>query len=565
MVQAFTPFLKKNNFISSGDQITDSVFGLDSLGVAGTNLNEVDAGAFKNLVQPATSIINQAKEKEEEVETKKNLIDLSAIDQAKLIAEGAYAGQTGSEPDWGVASLLYFSKMAEEASKPGATALGAAGSAATAPAAYLMQKEKQKADQKNKQASLIASLVPSLQAAKLKAKPKELPYVDTQGNVTYYNATQFANLAPNVKNTLIPYKDKNAESTKVYENTSEVNIVLGDKTIKPKGKMRLSEKDLAILSPEVSGNLIAFKKEASVTERDRTKLIEFGYRLKKGEELSAPEKTEYGILYQNAFEGKPTTEIINDQEVTKMVGGIDLSILKNLPVPEGYDVNKILKKKTREFKPAQIKSTGYGIRLFTTDGIVNELISEGFRPTLQDMLKNHKSVRAGTGTKLLSSDARKYYAATSNFISALLREESGAAIAPSEYVNALYEYFPQIGDDANAIQYKKGLRETVIKTFVGAGGDAFKILHPDVVPFLTTEVDGKSFNKPNTIGYSKYRNQIVAETEGVIYKNTIKNKTVDELKTMIGASNASDLLADYQLDVIKELLELKLGEIDPNE
>jgi hypothetical protein len=78
-----------------------------------------------------------------------------------------------------------------------------------------------------------------------------------------------------------------------------VNIVLGDKTIKPKGKMRLSEKDLAILSPEVSGNLIAFKKEASVTERDRTKLIEFGYRLKKGEELSAPEKTEYGILYQN--------------------------------------------------------------------------------------------------------------------------------------------------------------------------------------------------------------------------------------------------------------------------
>ena len=110
MVQAFTPFLKNSEFTSSGNQITDSVFGLDSLGVAGTNLNEVDAGAFKNLVQPATSIINQAKEKEEEVETKKNLIDLSAIDQAKLIAEGAYAGQTGSEPDWGVASLLYFSK-----------------------------------------------------------------------------------------------------------------------------------------------------------------------------------------------------------------------------------------------------------------------------------------------------------------------------------------------------------------------------------------------------------------------------------------------------------------------
>jgi hypothetical protein len=562
MVQAFTPFLKNSEFISSGDQITDSVFGLDSLGVAGTNLNEVDAGAFKNLVPPAPSIINQAKEKEEEVETKKNLIDLSAIDQAKLIAEGAYAGQTGSEPDWGVASLLYFSKMAEEASKPGATALGAAGSAATAPAAYLMQKEKQKADQKNKQASLIASLVPSLQAAKLKAKPKELPYVDTQGNVTYYNATQFANLAPNVKNTLIPYKDKNAESTKVYENTSEVDIVLGDKTIKPKGKMRLSEKDLAILSPEVSGNLIAFKKEASVGERERAKLIKFGFDYKN---LNAPQKTEYGILYQEAVEGKPTTEFIDGKEVTRKMGGIDLRILKNLPVPEGYDVNKVLKSKTRDFKPNQIKSTAFGIRMFTTDGVINELLDDGYRPNLQDMVKNHKSVVAGTGTTLQSPQARSYYAATSNFISALLREESGAAIGEGEYQRRVRELFPQIGDDANTIQLKKQLREREIQTFVKAGGDAFTVFHPDAKEFLTTKVGDKTYDKLNSKGFYKYIQEQTALTDGIIYKTKIQDKTAEELKAMIGSSDASSLLADYQLDVIAELIELKLGENDPNE
>ena len=562
MAEAFTPFLKKPEFTSSGNQITDSVFGLDSLGVAGTNLNEVDAGAFKNLVPPATSIINQAKEKEEEVETKKNLIDLSAIDQAKLIAEGAYAGQTGSEPDWGVASLLYFSKMAEEASKPGATALGAAGSAATAPAAYLMQKEKQKADQKNKQASLIASLVPSLQAAKLKAKPKELPYVDTQGNVTYYNATQFANLAPNVKNTLIPYKDKNAESTKVYENTSEVDIVLGDKTIKPKGKMRLSEKDLAILSPEVSGNLIAFKKEASVGERERAKLIKFGFDYKN---LDAQQKTEYGILYQEAFEGKPTTEFIDGKEVTRKMGGIDLRILKNLPVPEGYDVNKVLKSKTRDFKPNQIKSTAFGIRMFTTDGVINELLDDGYRPNLQDMVKNHKSVVAGTGTTLQSPQARSYYAATSNFISALLREESGAAIGEGEYQRRVRELFPQIGDDANTIQLKKQLREREIQTFVKAGGDAFTVFHPDAKEFLTTKVGDKTYDKLNSKGFYKYIQEQTALTDGIIYKTKIQDKTAEELKAMIGSSDASSLLADYQLDVIAELIELKLGENDPNE
>jgi hypothetical protein len=565
MVEPFakTPFVNTNiNNQTTGNPIRDSIFGFNNLGVSETNIDQVDAGAFKNLVPPAPSIINQAEEKEEKIETKKNLTDLSAIDQAKVIAEGAYAGQTGSEPDWAVASLLYFSKMAEEASKPGATALGAAGAAATAPAAYLMQKEKQKADQKNKQASLIATLVPTLQAAKLKAKPKEFPYVDTEGNVTYYNATQFANLDPSVKNSLVPYKKEKAESTKVYENTSEIDITIDGKIIKPKGKMRLTESDLAKLTPDISGNLIAFKKEPSAGERDRSKLIEFGYNYAN---LTDKQKTEYSILYQQAVEGKPTTVMEDGKEITKKMGGIDLRILKNLPVPEGYDVNKILKSKTRDFKPNQIKSTAFGIRMFTTDGIINELLDEGYRPNLQDMLKNHKSVIAGTGTTLQSAEARKYYAATSNFISALLREESGAAIGEGEYLRRVRELFPQIGDDANTIQLKKQLREREIQTFVKAGGDAFTVFHPDTKEFLTTKVDGKTYNKLNTKGFAKYLEEQTAITDGVIYKSKIKNKTVDELKAMIGNRNASSLFADYQLDVISELLEEKLGEIDPNE
>jgi len=561
MVEPFakTPFVNTNiNNQTTGNPIRDSIFGFNNLGVSETNIDDVDAGAFKNLVPPAPSIINQA----EKIETKKNLTDLSAIDQAKVIAEGAYAGQTGSEPDWGVASLLYFSKMAEEASKPGATALGAAGAAATAPAAYLMQKEKQKADQKNKQASLIAALVPTLQAAKLKVKPKELPYVDTDGNVTYYNATQFANLEPSVKNSLVPYKKEKAESTKVYENTSEIDITIDGKIIKPKGKMRLTESDLAKLTPDISGNLIAFKKEPSAGERDRSKLIEFGYDYAN---LNEKQKTEYSILYQQAVEGKPTTEFIDGKEVTKKMGGIDLRILKNLPVPEGYDVNKVLKSKTRDFKPNQVKSTGFGIRMFTTDGIINQLLDDGYRPNLQDMLKNHKSVVAGTGTTLQSTEARQYYAATSNFISALLREESGAAIGEGEYQRRVRELFPQIGDDANTIQLKKQLREREIQTFVKAGGDAFTVFHPDTKDYLSTTVDGKKYDKINTKGFANYLKEQTALTDGIIYKSKIKDKTIDELKAMIGASNASSLLADYQLDVINELLELKLGESEPNE
>ena len=115
-------------------------------GVSGTDLSKETAGALPKEAPTKTATTSQ----------------VNPLDYAKQIAEGAFAGQTGSEPDWGVASLLYFSKLAENASKPGATFLGAAGSAGTAPAAYLMQKEKEKADLETKKASLVASLIPSI-------------------------------------------------------------------------------------------------------------------------------------------------------------------------------------------------------------------------------------------------------------------------------------------------------------------------------------------------------------------------------------------------------------------
>mgnify|MGYP003117617138 FL=1 len=72
-------------------------------------------------------------------------------------------------------SFLFFSKMAEEASKPGSTALGAAGAAATSPASYLMQRRKA---EREAEASIPTT---ALSLAKL-LKPDA-------GSVTYRPAT----------------------------------------------------------------------------------------------------------------------------------------------------------------------------------------------------------------------------------------------------------------------------------------------------------------------------------------------------------------------------------------
>ena len=92
-----------------------------TFGASLTNLNQLDAGALQNI-------------------TKSLLPEREPIDPALL-------------------SFLYFSNMAAEASKPGATALGAAGSAAALPAQYLLEDRKLQAADDKARASLGASVL----------------------------------------------------------------------------------------------------------------------------------------------------------------------------------------------------------------------------------------------------------------------------------------------------------------------------------------------------------------------------------------------------------------------
>ena len=151
MVEPFakTPFVNTNiNNQTTGNPIRDSIFGFNNLGVSGTDIDQVDAGAFANLQK-----------------TPKPTTTDGIIKQAQTIADKAYGDSTAGDIDWGVASLLYFSKMAENASKPGATALGSAASAFTTPAAYIMQKDKEKQALEAKKGATVASLIPSLVTA----------------------------------------------------------------------------------------------------------------------------------------------------------------------------------------------------------------------------------------------------------------------------------------------------------------------------------------------------------------------------------------------------------------
>lgn len=73
-----------------------------------------------------------------------------------------------------------------------------------------------------------------------------------------------------------------------------------------------------------------------------------------------------------------------------------------------------------------------------------------------------------------SGDFRQYMQSSRNFINAILRRESGAAISASEFENAYKQYLPRPGDNETTLQQKRANRALIIKSLAEHAGSAYK-------------------------------------------------------------------------------------------
>lgn len=76
----------------------------------------------------------------------------------------------------------------------------------------------------------------------------------------------------------------------------------------------------------------------------------------------------------------------------------------------------------------------------------------------------------------LSPEQQQNQQARRNFISAVLRKESGAAISPQEYINEEKKYFPQLGDSEAVIKQKQEARQSAIKSLEIQAGPGAKFI-----------------------------------------------------------------------------------------
>ena len=101
----------------------------------------------------------------------------------------------------------------------------------------------------------------------------------------------------------------------------------------------------------------------------------------------------------------------------------------------------------------QSKAAGYAQRLQQASQVIDS-IEDQFTGVGSLVGQNLPQILKGEDRLLLEQ-------AQANFINAVLRRESGAAIAPSEFESAKKQYFPQPGDTPAVLAQKKQNRETV--------------------------------------------------------------------------------------------------------
>jgi hypothetical protein len=161
--------------------------------------------------------------------------------------------------------------------------------------------------------------------------------------------------------------------------------------------------------------------------------------------------------------------------------------------PKAYDqrmakAREEADKAAREAEKPQVKNegqglaTGFGMRMKESNAILNAMEDKGIintgatRSVVSGILGAIPAIggqleeKTSAAMNVLPSwaggpnaEQQQVEQARRNFITAVLRKESGAVISPQEFYAEEKKYFPQLGDEAPVIQQKRAARDIAIR------------------------------------------------------------------------------------------------------
>lgn len=135
----------------------------------------------------------------------------------------------------------------------------------------------------------------------------------------------------------------------------------------------------------------------------------------------------------------------------------------------------IARQNAKPLTEVQGKAAMFGARAAEADKILNQLEGKYSRTALAtktglDNTWGIGGILSPIANAALSPDAQKADQAQRDFVNAVLRQESGAAISESEFNNARKQYFPQPGDSDAVVKQKARNRQTAIEGFKNIAG-----------------------------------------------------------------------------------------------
>lgn len=118
---------------------------------------------------------------------------------------------------------------------------------------------------------------------------------------------------------------------------------------------------------------------------------------------------------------------------------------------------------------SQANAAGFAKRIEQSEQIFNDLSKSGYDPTTMGAAASRMLPEYFKPGQLKQQEQ-----AERNFINAVLRRESGAAISPSEFQSAEKQYFPRAGDPPEVLAQKLANRQQVLESLKTASGPAYE-------------------------------------------------------------------------------------------
>lgn len=116
----------------------------------------------------------------------------------------------------------------------------------------------------------------------------------------------------------------------------------------------------------------------------------------------------------------------------------------------------------------QTKNAGFAKRMIASDAIIGDPASATAGTSYAQKVRSN--LPFGLDNYAVSDDYQKLDQAERDFVNAVLRRESGAAISQSEFDNARKQYFPQPGDTEATLKQKAVNRQNAIESVKRAAG-----------------------------------------------------------------------------------------------